>query len=445
MILSSLYKSIGIEMKKFLSLTLILATTVSVNSCTERTEGSRRPDAVYERTLNNPELGGATSITDFDSPISDNIGSTRLFSGKRTSESKTKLEAPKSLPKVQEEVKAPVIKLPEEPEIVEQPTIQPKIEIADEQATAEELSQLAPQVTETNLNILNMQPVPENENIQVINVPETGVSSDIARKYIRQPAQPAAVLEAEEMPEEVTETATIQEKPQETNEVAQPVVQKKNFAMPASIAYKMSKGQEVEKTEVVEEEKPTVIEKVAEIFTGSDDKEEEKSEPVIASSGASELPAPEAVKVGECMAKATIPGEYKEVEEQVLIAEAYTKKIDVPAEYKEVEEEVVVTPEKQEEIIIPAVYKDVEENVLVKEGSKSWKKVDSAGDVMQLVEEKPVYKNVIKKVLVEAERRETKITPAVTKTVKKNVLVKEASKETIEIPAKYETVKRGLL
>ncbi len=425
----------GSEMKKFLSLALILSTTVAISSCSERSEGGRRPDAVYQRTIDNPELGGATSISGFDSPISDNIGSTRLFSADKSkaapSQKKTKLESKASLPEVIEEVKAPVIELPEEPEQLPE-----KIEVAEEQTTPKELSALAPQVKETNLSILNMRPVSPEENVQIISLSKDGTPQESPQKYIRQEVKE----EERELPVESADLPAA-----EPVEVAKTVAvtNKKNFAMPASLAYKIKKDDNIEdapKIEGKEEDGPTVIEKVAEIFTGSDKEEKKETSEQLPESA--ELPAPDAANVGECMAKVVTPGEYKEVEEQVLLSEATTKTMNIPAEYKETEEDVVLTPEKQEEIIIPAVYKDVEEDVLVTPGQKSWKKVDGKGDVMQLVEEKAVYKKVVKKVLVEEERRETKITPAVTKKVKKNVLVKEASTSTIDVPAKYNTVKK---
>ena len=202
------------------------------------------------------------------------------------------------------------------------------------------------------------------------------------------------------------------------------------------------------------------------------------------------LPPPDMAKIGECMGKVTILGEYSEVEETVLVTEATSKTTTVPAEfreiedeiiikeagtkiieipttYKTIEEDVVVTPEIRKTVIIPAKYKEVTEKVMVHPARKVWKATDKEGKIMKLVMEPDEYKDMKKQVLVEKERSEIQIVPAVTKKVKKQVvdqpertekqiipavtkkikrqiLVSDATTKTVEIPAKYRTEKRRI-
>jgi hypothetical protein len=202
------------------------------------------------------------------------------------------------------------------------------------------------------------------------------------------------------------------------------------------------------------------------------------------------LPLPNTAKIGECMSKVTILGEYSEVEEMVLVSQATSKTITAPAEYREVddecvlkeastkivkipttykmiEEDVVITPEIRKTVIIPARYKEVTEKVMVHPARKVWKATDKEGKIMKLVMEPDQYEDVKKQVLVEKERSEIQIIPAVTQKIKKRVidqperaekqiipavtkkikrqiLVSDATTKTVEIPAKYRTEKRRI-
>lgn len=432
-------------MKKYLSLVFVLSVATSITSCTERKDG-RAPDAVYERTYRNPELGASSSMSEPMAPISESIGSsTRLFSGKSSSSSekpaqkKTKLIGKTDFSKpreVQPEVKEEVASAPQEAENLPLPApvaenepvvVEQKVTAEVDQQPAQEPAQaeqklpaaVGPEVHETNLSILNMKPVSPDESVQVINIEQNGVKKELpVEQYVRaeQPAPApqaqqqdevvnvpadewAASTKQEAKAEEQAPAPVAQEEVKQEEPAQQVVAEQPVRRLPASMAYKMQQNVSAEKAE--EKDEPTVIEKVANLFT-RDEKEAPKKEEKAVMQSSNELPEAETTNVGECMAKVTAPGEQKEVEETII-----------------------VTPEKQKEVVTPAVYKDVTENVLVTPGQKTWKKVGKNSDLMQVVEEDAVYKTVTKKVLVEEEKREVITTPAVTKTVKKMVAVSE--------------------
>jgi hypothetical protein len=174
--------------------------------------------------------------------------------------------------------------------------------------------------------------------------------------------------------------------------------------MPASLVFKMRTEESHKIAEVKHEKKEKKSGGLFSIFSNGDKKEEKKEDTkkveIATTSGMTELPPAETVKIGECMGKVKIKGELKEVEEVV-----------------------VITPESRDEKVTPAKYKEVNEVILVKPATKTWKAQDDKGEIMRLVEEPAVYEKKITKVLLEEEKVDVKVTPAVTKTVKKQVLV----------------------
>ncbi len=147
-----------------------------------------------------------------------------------------------------------------------------------------------------------------------------------------------------------------------------------------------------------------------------------------------------------------IPAKYATKEDEIVVKEETFKFIEIPATYKTVTEEVTIEPEKKEAVTIPAQYKTVTEKVMVQPARKVWKKgrgliekVGSEGDILCLVEEPAVYKNVQTQVVVAPERSETKTIPAVKRVISKQVIDQPAKVEKIAVPAIKEKVQQRVM
>ncbi len=291
------------------------------------------------------------------------------------------------------------------------------------------------ETTETN-------PIAITQEVEEKEVPKLSASPEIVAEepeLVRAPRIPADKIYIDEPAEE--KAAPEKE-----------ITELPKLHKPASLVYKMNKEMYV-KDVPAEAETDVAAEETA---------------PAETTEASDELPPVDSAMVGQCVAKATVFGEYKEVEENILVKEASHKTIQVPAEYKDVEEEivikesstklveipatyktieeiVVITPETTEEVIIsPAKYDEVTEKILVHPARKVWKEVGKNG-VMKLVEEPEEYRNETKQVLIEEEKRETRTIPAVTKTVTKQVVDTEARVEQQVIPAKTKKIKKQIL
>lgn len=144
-----------------------------------------------------------------------------------------------------------------------------------------------------------------------------------------------------------------------------------------------------------------------------------------------------------------VPADYEWGSESVLVKESSERLEVVPATYEWIEERVMVKPPRAELRVVPAEYETVTEKILVTPARTYWKKgrgpiekVDNAtGEIMCLVKEPAVYKQVATKVLKKPETvREIEI-PAEYTSVKKMVLKTPPSTKKITIPAKHESVK----
>lgn len=154
----------------------------------------------------------------------------------------------------------------------------------------------------------------------------------------------------------------------------------------------------------------------------------------------------------EKVKKQTIPAKYNYVDEEVIIREQTVKFVEIPATYKIATENIVIEPEKKQIVTIPAKYKTVKERVMVKPAAKVWKKgrgliekVGGDGEIMCLVEEPAEYEMVEKKVVIEPERQEVKIIPAVTKIITKEVIDQPAKVEKRVVPAVKKTITKKVL
>jgi hypothetical protein len=121
-----------------------------------------------------------------------------------------------------------------------------------------------------------------------------------------------------------------------------------------------------------------------------------------------------------------VPAEYGEVEEKVLVREAYRREIEVPALYNTYFEQVLEKPSRD----------------VWKPGRGTVEKVDpSTGEILCLVHEDAVYKTVERKELARAASKRYEDVPAEYATIKKTVQTKPESVQEVEVPAEYTTVK----
>jgi hypothetical protein len=379
-------------MKKFLIFTLLITSSNIIVSCSDDIE-QKQPDSVYQSTVGNPELGAPASEFGFSPSISSQIASTR-------------------------------------------------IDLAKEQAPEPEYSmniaQLSPQ---------SVAPTTPVADLEVAS--QTADASSPAQPQQAEPPAPAPQEElAAEQPQQVAGPAPAEEEP-------------KKLETPASMLYSLYK----QKANVGEDAK--VEEELVDESASEKTEESAELKPVTAPVNSEEPPV-DIANVGECFSKVVTLGEYKEVEEDVLVTPAYTREVKVPAIYKEVEDEVVikeasskfvempatfkeiedkivVTPEKREQVVIPAKYDEVTERVMISPAQKVWKKEGKDGEIMKLVEEAAKYEDVTKKVLVEDERIEEKVTPAVMKIVKKKIVDQPARVEKQEVPAVTKKIKKQVL
>jgi len=148
-----------------------------------------------------------------------------------------------------------------------------------------------------------------------------------------------------------------------------------------------------------------------------------------------------------------IPAEYKTVTENFTSKEASEKLITIPATYKTVTETIVVKPAGTKVIPVAAKYDTQSERVLVKPARTYWKqgegpnqRVDSVtGDIMCLVEEPAVYKNISKRVLISPATTREESIPAVTKQITKRVVDQPARVERQAIPAVTKQITKRVL
>lgn len=174
--------------------------------------------------------------------------------------------------------------------------------------------------------------------------------------------------------------------------------------------------------------------------------------PVPAAPSGSQGDVPPNAKPGECYAKVLIPAVRETTNERVQVSEE--RKVlarIVPAKYEIQTERVQVSEEKKVLArIIPARYETTTERVLITPARTFWKpghgpvtrKNEVTGEIMCLVEEPAVYKNVEKRVLVTEEKPEYKILPAEFKTIEKRVLVSPEKPEYRLMPAQFDTITR---
>ena len=145
-----------------------------------------------------------------------------------------------------------------------------------------------------------------------------------------------------------------------------------------------------------------------------------------------------------------IPAQFGDVTEEVVVREASTELLTVPATYTTIREEVVVRPAARRLIPVEPVYDTIIEEIVVVPERTVWKpgkgpiqKIDEAtGEILCLVTEPAVTKQVERRVMVQPASTREEIIPAVTEIVERQVVDQPARIEERIIPAETQTVTR---
>jgi peptidoglycan hydrolase-like protein with peptidoglycan-binding domain len=145
-----------------------------------------------------------------------------------------------------------------------------------------------------------------------------------------------------------------------------------------------------------------------------------------------------------------IPAQFGDVTEEVVVREATTELLTVPASYTTVQEEVVVRPAARRLIPLEPIYDTVIEEIVVVPERTVWKpgtgpiqKLDEAtGEILCLVTEPAVTKQVERRVMIQPASTREEIIPAVTEVVEREVVNTPARVEERLIPAETRTVTR---
>ena len=145
-----------------------------------------------------------------------------------------------------------------------------------------------------------------------------------------------------------------------------------------------------------------------------------------------------------------IPAQFGDVMEEVVVREASTELVTVAATYTTVQEEVVVRPAARRLIPVEPVYDTIIEEIVVVPERTVWKpgtgpiqKIDAAtGEILCLVTEPAVTKQVERRVMIQPASTREEIIPAVTEIVEREVVNTPARVDERLIPAETRTVTR---
>lgn len=143
----------------------------------------------------------------------------------------------------------------------------------------------------------------------------------------------------------------------------------------------------------------------------------------------------------------TTPPRYENVTEQYVVQEAYERVEVIPAQFRMVTEQVEVAAPSSQYVASEPVYETITERVLETPARSVWKlgrgpveRIDHAtGDIMCLVEEPAVYRNVTRRVLkAPAEAREVAV-PGQYQLVNRRVLERPAEVRRVVVPQQIGT------
>jgi hypothetical protein len=155
-----------------------------------------------------------------------------------------------------------------------------------------------------------------------------------------------------------------------------------------------------------------------------------------------------AAQPGMCFHEHFLPAKFEQVNESILVQEAYDVVKTQPAEFRWVEKKILVKEASSRIEEIPAQYSTVTEQVIDVPAHTIWKKgtgpiqkIDAAtGEIMCLVEVPDTFKTVSKRVLSSAANTRTIEIPAVYETVRVKELVSDAKEMRETVAAKYKDV-----
>lgn len=143
----------------------------------------------------------------------------------------------------------------------------------------------------------------------------------------------------------------------------------------------------------------------------------------------------------------TTPPRYENVTEQYVVQEAYERVEVIPPQFRMVTEQVEVAAPSSQYVASEPVYETITERVLETPARSVWKlgrgpveRIDHAtGDIMCLVEEPAVYRNVTRRVLkAPAEAREVAV-PGQYQLVNRRVLERPAEVRRVVVPQQIGT------
>lgn len=151
---------------------------------------------------------------------------------------------------------------------------------------------------------------------------------------------------------------------------------------------------------------------------------------------------------GEIMCLIDVPASYKNISKQVLVNEATTHSVSVPAQYKKIKVRELISDSSEKRSVIPAEYKQVSVTKKSSDPTFVWhevhdntmNKASRTGRQVCLVEHKPIYQAVEKRIVKTPAIVQKQIIPAEYETVTVQKLVRDAQEVKTVIPASYKTV-----
>jgi len=164
-------------------------------------------------------------------------------------------------------------------------------------------------------------------------------------------------------------------------------------------------------------------------------------------------PEPTTAQPGQCFTRVLYPPKFTEQPVQEVVRPQYEKISYTDPVYEDVQEQVLVREAYTRKIEVPALYDTFSEQVLEKPAGKVWKKghgaqerVDPAtGEIYCLVEEPAVYRTVERRELKRPAGTRTEQVPAEYTTTTVRKLVTPPKEVRTTVPAEYTTVTKKSL
>lgn len=155
----------------------------------------------------------------------------------------------------------------------------------------------------------------------------------------------------------------------------------------------------------------------------------------------------DSVSAGTCFVEHVIDVQYEDVEERVLVKEAYEKITTVPAVFESIQERIEIRQPYSDTIGVPAIYRTESETVLVNPARDVWqqchllKPADQiSGEDLCRVRMPERYETLTKAVKVSSPKIKTIQIPGVYQMVEVQRVVEPAQEIRKPVPAVYETL-----